>query len=361
MCYADPGSRCFTHGKADYDQKEKAFTDATILAVRLGTPEAEKKAEIARNKMVEAETKMYASKDGLAVLKEKLDGQVKDGLISEKYANNEYMRVLNIHKKNMHEYDKINRTVNGRKPSKDWDSYSRKHYVNQIMDNRQKITELEQRESFHGENHSVEIDKIKEEQRLLLDRHRQAEDTYKHIKSGILTEAEAPKRAASPPKAKEKAPAKAKVATTKKNSPKQVDAYLPSEPKEKGYANFVGGRYDPKNTNQKVAAFTRADLKKAVATGALPTDYEYKVTNRKNTIEINIVGKHDKNIDSYEGAHGGTITRVSGDGQDLKGKVSAYASQYTYNKSNSQYDNFNQSHSVFVNFIDRDTGKDVRR
>lgn len=348
MCYADPGSRCFTHGKADYDKKEKEFTDATILAVRTGSAKAIAKAEIAKNKMVEAETKMYASKEGLPVLKEKLQEQTQKGEISESYATNEYVRVLKIHKKNMHEYDKINHTVNGRNPSKDWDSLSRKQMVNKIMDIGQQIRELEHKEDFLRENHQEELTSLKEKQRLEIDRHRQAEDTYKNVKSGILTPEQAPQRVISPPKPKQVKPAKV------------TEPYLPSEPKEKGYANFVGGRYDSKNTNRQVASFTRADIKKAVSTGALPNDYEYKVTNREKVIEINVIGKHDNNIDSYEGAHGGTITRVSSDGMDFKNKVTAYASQYTYNKSNSQYDNYNQSHSVFVNFIDRDTGKDVR-
>lgn len=378
MCYKWPGPRCYSHGKEDYAKKEKSFVDATIIAVKTGDPKNMENAEAAKKEMVKAEMDMYATKEGLSVLKEKLDGQFKNKEITGNQAHDQYHNAQDVYTTRMNAYDRMNKTVDGRKPSKEWRPESQRELVASINKNSLLLAEYEK-----DRNKSAKIKPLQNKQRLLQARLEHARMTRNHItEKGYITASDVDnaysnesKKSTTPKGGTKLPPNRAKIVAdkhylatgekldTSNMSAKQTKRAEPfsAQPAIKDEnGGWVGAKYDRTRTNQQVAAETRADIKKAVATGALPGEYSYKVKNSGNRIEIDVIGNHKENIDTYEARSGRDLTRVSIEGIQLKEKVQAYPNQYAYNKSQAQFDNYNQSHTIFVNFIDGETGKNVR-
>lgn len=353
MCYKSPGARCYSHGKEDYEKKEKSFVDATIIAVKTGNPEAMQKAEEAKNEMLKAEMDMYASKEGLGVLKEKLDKQFANKEITGNQRDDQYNAARNTYTKKMDAYDQINKTVDGRKPSNEYTAEGQRALTSKINEYTAIVAEARK-----DRNKQYGADKLTDVIGRLQKRLDHARATKSHITKGLITAEDVEKSHGAVTKSGDSAAVKATTPKTRTSSKKQ-EPFL-AEPVKRSDDGWVGAKYDGSRTNQQVASLTRADIKKAAATGALPSEYQYKVSNRGNRIQIDIIGEHKDNLDSYTGARGGLITRVSSEGMTLRDKVSAYANQYAYNKSQAQFDNFNQSHSIFVDFIDGETGKNVR-
>lgn len=352
MCFKSPGARCYGHGKEDYAKKEQSFVDATIIAVKTGSPEAMQKAEDAKNEMIKAEMDMYASKEGLGVLKEKLDKQFANKEITGNQRDDQYSAARDTYKRKMDAYDKENKTVDGRKPSKEYTAAAQRELVSKINEYTA-IIEANKKDR----NKQYGTDKLSDVVNRLQKRLDHGRATRVHIANGILTAAdiendtEAPKTT-KPSIAEQKPKAGSKPA---KNVP-----FLPVDPVRDENGGWVGAKYDSSRTNQQVAAQTRSDIKKAVTTGALPSEFEYKVKNSGNRIEVDVIGEHSNHVDKYRGSHGGLISRVSSEGLSFRDKIQQYPNQYAYNKSQAQFDNFNQSHHIFVNFIDQETGQNVR-
>lgn len=351
MCYT-AGPRCYSHGKENYAKKEESFVDATILAVKTGSPEAMQKAEDAKNEMIKAEMDMYASKEGLGVLKAKLDKQFANKEITGNQRDDQYSAARDTYKKKMDSYDKENKTVDGRKPSKEYTAASQRELVSKINEYTAIIEDIK-----GDRNKQYGAEKLKETVNRLQKRLDHGRATRVHIANGFLTaedvenDTDAPKTAKAP--VSEKKPKAA-------SKPAKTAPFLAAEPLRDENGGWVGAKYDPSRTNQQVASETRADIKKAVATGALPSEFAYKVRNSVNRIEVDVIGEHSNHVDKYRAAHGGLISRVSSEGISFREKVQQYPNQYAYNKSQAQFDNFNQSHHIFVNFIDQETGKNVR-
>lgn len=358
MCYKSPGPRCYSHGKEDYDKKEKAFVDATIIAVKTGDPKAMEKADTAKSEMVKAEMDMYATKEGLGVLKAKLDKQFENKEISGNQRHDQYYDAKTVYTNKMDAYDQENKTVDGRKPSKEYHAEDQRGLALRINEYSVLLAEMKQ-----NRNQQVGVTKLTGVIDRLQKRLDHARATKAHMTKGYLT-AEDVDKAYEPVKDESKnKTAKPAVKTSKaapKRAVKKPEPFYAAEPKRDEDGGWVGAHYDSTRTNQQVASLTRADLKKAVSTGALPKEYDYKVKNSGRRIEINVIGDHADHVDKYPAAHGGLINRVTTDGLQFRDRVQKYANQYAYNKSQAQFDNFNQSHHIFVNFIDRDSGQNVR-
>jgi hypothetical protein len=358
MCYKSPGPRCYSHGKEDYDKKEKAFVDATIIAVKTGEPEAMKKADTAKSELVKAEMDMYATKEGLGVLKDKLDKQFENKEITGNQRHDQYYEAKAVYKNKMDAYDKENKTVDGRKPSKEYHAEDQRGLALRINEYSVMLGEMKQ-----NRNQQAGAAKLSGVIDRLQKRLEHARATKAHMTNGYLTPEDVDK-AYEPVKvdtqAKASNPVPKKTKTPAKRVAKKPTPFYAAEPQRDEDGGWVGAHYDSSRTNQQVAALTRADLKKAVTTGALPKEYDYKVKNSGRRIEINVIGDHADHVDKYPASHGGLISRVTTDGLQFRDQVQKYANQYAYNKSQAQFDNFNQSHHIFVNFIDRDSGQNVR-
>lgn len=358
MCYVSPGPRCYSHGKKDYANKEKAFVDATINAVKSGEPEAMAKADHAKNEMIKAEMDMYASKEGLGVLKAKLDEQFKNNEISGNQRDDRYHDARKVYKNKMDAYDQKFKTVDGRKPSKEYAPVEQRELAKRINEYSETLAQAKKNpnQQYGAKRMGEVIDRLQK-------RLEHARATHAHITKGYITAEDINKAYDEKSNATEKPATKSRTKTTpaRKPSPKvkKPEPFFPAEPK-KDDDGWVGAHYDSSRTNQQVASRTRADLKKAVTTGALPKEFEYKVKNSGRRIEIDVIGEHSKHVDSYRGTHGGLINRMSNEGIQFRDKVQQYANQYAYNKSQAQFDNFNQSHHIFVNFIDGETQKNIR-
>ena len=366
MCYKWPGPRCYSHGKEDYVKKEKSFVDATIIAVKTGTSENMESAEYAKQEMVKAEMDMYATKEGLGVLKEKLDQQFAKKEITGNQRSDQYHNAQDVYTTRMNAYDRMNKTVDGRKPSKEWRPEAQREIVSQINKNALLLTEYEK-----DRNKVAKIKPLQNKQRLLQARLDHARMTRNHItEKGYITGNDVDV-ANKPAESKSSTPNRDRVlgkkqdlakmtkeANTKK--PARVEPFTAEPATKDENGGWVGAKYDRTRTNQQVAAATREDIKKAVATGGLPAEYSYKVKNSGSRIEVDVIGNHDNNIERYSSTSGGNMTRVSSEGIQFRAKVQSFPNQYAYNKSQAQFDNFNQSHHVFVNFIDGETGVNVR-
>lgn len=369
MCYKWPGPRCYSHGKEDYVKKEKSFVDATIIAVKTGDPENMENAEAAKSEMVKAEMDMYATKEGLGVLKAKLDQQFANKEITGNQRHDQFHNAQDVYTTRMNAYDRMNKTVDGRKPSKEWRPEAQRELVNSINKNSLLLAEYEK-----DRNKADKLKTLTNKQRLLQARLEHARMTRNHItEKGYITagDVDAAHNAKAPAESKPKTPNRdsilgkkqefakmVKEANTKKPARLEPFTAEPATKDENG--GWVGAKYDRTRTNQQIASETRADIKKAVATGGLPAEYSYKVKNSGNRIEVDVIGNHDNNIERYSSTSGGNITRVSSEGIQFRAKVQSFPNQYAYNKSQAQFDNFNQSHHIFVNFIDGETGVNVR-
>lgn len=357
MCYKWPGARCYSHGKEDYAKKEKAFVDATILAVKTGDPEHMESVEAAKREMVKAEMDMYATKEGLGVYKEKLDQQFDNKEINGKQRDDQYHNARDVYTTRMNAYDRKNKTVDGRKPSKEWRPEAQREIVAKINQNSLLLAEYQK-----DRNKADKIKPLQNKQRLLQNRLDHARMTRNHItEKGYLTATDVD-AAHTTKDAKPAARSRtaSKPAATRKNSANKVAPFHPEPADVDENGGWVGAKYDRSRTNQQIASATRADLKKAVETGTLPSDYTYKVKNKGNRIEVDVIGNHESHVDKYPAAHGGLISRVTNEGINFRAKVQQFPNQYAYNKSQAQFDNFNQSHHIFVNFIDGETGNNVR-
>jgi hypothetical protein len=356
MCYKWPGPRCYSHGKEDYNKKEQSFVDATMIAVKTGEAEHMENAEAAKKEMIKAEMEMYATKEGLGVLKAKLDKQFENKEITGNQRHDQFHNAQDVYTTRMNAYDRKNKTVDGRKPSKEWRPEDQRKIVNQINSNSLLLTEYEK-----DRNKTAKIKPLQNKQRLLQNRIDHARMTKNHItEKGYLTAADVESAHASTGTKSATAKKTASTFAPKKSSVKKPEPFYAEPAAKDENGGWVGAKYDRSRTNQQVASATRGDIKKAVSTGTLPSEYTYKVKNSGSRIEVDVIGNHDNNIERYSSSSGGVITRVSSDGIKFKEKVQSFPNQYAYNKSQAQFDNFNQSHNIFVNFIDGATGKNVR-
>lgn len=379
MCYAAPGPRCYSHAKETYDAKEKAFVDASIVAVKTGSPEAQSKAEKAKADLLKAKTDVNTSSVGIGKLKEELAKKVTDGEITENQALLEYREARDERGKRMLAYDEAYKTVDGKKPSSFWNNSTvMKNKLAEMERIRGRIKDLRHNGGRSKENlKKVEAQKQKLEAVAKQVRHALA--TQSHVENGVITAEEATNPPAAPfaprepslrdqptmfdyiNKARRDDTIPKKRPTAKPTNNRKPQPHLPEPVKDEGNGHWVGSKYDRTRTNQQVAIETRSDIKKAVATGALPSEYSYKVKNKENRIEVDVIGDHSANIDVQQRLDGYPgIVRDSHAGLELKRKVSAYPRQYAYYRSDPQFDNFNSSHSIFVNLIDSKTGKNVK-
>lgn len=359
MCYASPGPRCQTHGKADFKKKQGAYDKAAKQAVATGFPEDMQKATKAEEAMQAAKLDMHATKGGL----KDLSADIHSGEFapfSKEYKEKVavYNEALAVYTEKMRAYDKENGTVDGRQPSNHWRPKDRNKIIAELQEANGKLSahkrEMAANQSKVGlEDRQKKLETLTSNVEKLRNRFDHSRTTAMHVREGIIEAPKAPASTKAPAKTNAQKP---KVSTATKTTPRPkaaANSKVPFKPvanKEEGWGTYVGGKYDRNRTNQQVASETRADIKQAVATGALPSEYKYKVTNSGNRITVAVIGDHSKHLNDNE--H--TLARYNRAGKDLSNDVGAYAKQYSFDLSNPQIDHFHSSHYINVEFRKED-------
>lgn len=359
MCYASPGPRCHTHGKADYKKKQEAYDKAAQQAVKTGAPEDMQKAAKAEEAMNTARLDMNATKGGLKELSASAhSGDFKPFSTKYQATVKEYNEALAVYTEKMEAFDKENGTVDGRKPSTQWRQKDRNEIITELKAAHQAHNDYKREFAANKskvglEERQQKLDGLKKNVDTLSNRFEHSRQTAMHIRRDII---EAPKaeakastaKAATRPKDASKT--KIKTAPRKTAASKSKAPHMPVEHKESGWGTYVGGKYDRNRTNQQVAAETRADLKQAVATGALPSEYKYKVSNRGNVITVAVIGDHSKHTNrEYHG-----LSHYKREGVDFSNQVAAYPQQYAFDQSDISRDHFHSSHYIHVELMKED-------
>lgn len=358
MCYASPGPRCHAHGKADYQKKQEAFISTAQNALKTGSPADLEKASKAEEAMTEAKLDMNATKGGLKELSEDIhSGKYKTFSDEYKAKVQEYNDAYAVYNEKMRAYDKENNTVDGRQPSNHWRPKDRKQIMEELKKANQELNqykfEYSADQSTEGlEKRNRKLEELNDNVDKLTKKFEHSRLTAMHVREGIIEAPEAPATTAAK-KPKTTAAAGAKKTATKprpKAAARSKEPFHPVANKEEGWGTYVGGKYDSNRTNQQVASETRADIKQAVATGALPSEFKYKVSNRGNSVTVTVIGDHSKHITNNEHSLG----RYSREGKDFSNKVGAYAKQYAFDLSEPQRDHFHSSHYINVEFRKED-------
>lgn len=362
MCYASPGPRCHTHGKVDYKKKQEAYDKAAQQAVKTGSPEDMQKAAKAEEAMNAARLDMNATKGGLKELSKEIhEMDILKGVptFSKYYQSklNDCNEALATYTEKMEAFDKENGTVDGRKPSTQWRQKDRNEIITELKAAHQAHNDYKREMSANKskvglEERQQKLEGLKKNVDTLSNRFEHSRQTAMHVRRGIIEEPKAEAKAAKPKAetTKSKGAPKPKAAPRPKGAPKSKAPHLPVEHRESGWGTYVGGKYDRNRTNQQVAAETRADIKQAVATGALPSEYKYKVSNRGNVITVAVIGDHSKHTNrEYHG-----LSHYKREGVDFSNQVAAYPQQYAFDQSDISRDHFHSSHYIHVELMKED-------